>query len=177
MERAPRPEVVLSQHVGPLPENMVVLREENMFNLADTITVTVHGKQAHGSQPESSVDPIVAAASMMVAADDLLARGVADLGVILVTVGRIRGGTAPNIIPDTCEFTNQVRTPDPAVRETVMSAVHRILDAEATTSRATVSHEVTSTFPRCFDPEQTRRVRAALTGAFGEATVIGCRTR
>ena len=147
---APRPEVVLSQHVGPLPENiLVVLREENMFNLADTITVTVHGKQAHGSQPESSVDPIVAAASMIVRLQTISSREVSPTSGVVVTVRRIRGGTAPNIIPDTCEFTINVRTPDPAVRETVMSAVHRILDAEAAASRATVSHEVNSTFPRC----------------------------
>lgn len=173
-ERAPRPEVVLSQHVGPLPENMVAVREGNMFNLADTLTVTVHGKQAHGSQPESSVDPIVAAASMIVRLQTISSREVAPTSGVVVTVGRIRGGTAPNIIPDTCEFSVNVRTPDTAVRQRVMDAVHRILDAEAAASRASVTHVVEGTFPRCFnDHEQTGRVRSALASEFGEGAVIG----
>jgi hippurate hydrolase len=172
-ERAPRPEVVLSQHVGPLPAGMYVMRPENMMNLGDTLTVTVRGRQAHGSQPETSIDPIVAAAAMVLRLQTISSREVSPTSGVVVTVGRIRGGTAPNIIPDTCEFTVNVRTPDEATRDTVMSAVHRILKAEADASRATVTTAANSSFPRCFnDPEQTARVRAAFTDAWGDAAVM-----
>lgn len=172
-DRAPRPEVVLAQHVGPLPAGMYVTKPRDMMSLGDTLAVTVRGKQAHGSQPESSVDPIVAAAAMVLRLQTIASREVSPRAGVVVTVGTMRGGTAPNIIPDTCSFTVNVRTPDAAVRESVMEAVDRILRAEAAASRATVEHESTSSFPRCFnDPEQTEKVRAAFVDAYGEQAVM-----
>ena len=172
-DRAPRPDVVLAQHVGPLPSGMYVTKPRDMMSLGDTLAVTVRGRQAHGSQPESSVDPVVVAAAMVLRLQTIASREVSPRAGVVVTVGTIRGGTAPNIIPDTCSFTINVRTPDAATRETVMEAVDRILRAEAAASRASVEHETISSFPRCFnDPEQTDKVRAALVDAYGEQAVM-----
>ncbi|RKW70825.1 amidohydrolase [Galactobacter caseinivorans] len=167
-ERAPRPEVLLGQHVMPMPAGQVALRAENQMSLADTLRVTVTGKQAHGSQPDLSVDPIVAVASMVLRLQTIVSRELKPGTAAVVTVSVLRAGTAVNIIPDTASFVLNIRTPDQASRDTVLAAVHRIVDAEAVAARAQVSYETLNQFTRCFnDPEHTARVQALLGQALG----------
>ncbi len=172
-DRAPRPEVLLGQHVGPAPAGMFALRAGHLMSLTDTLQVTVHGQQAHGSQPQDAVDPIVAAASLVGRLQTVVSREVAPGAGVVVTVGTIRGGTAPNIIPETCELTINIRTPDEATREPVVAAVRRIMQAEALASRTRVEVDSMDSFSRCFnDPEETEKVIGALRGAFSEEAVI-----
>lgn len=172
-EQAPRPEVVLGQHVGPGPGGTVALRAESVLSLSDTTTVTVHGVQSHGSRPDHSVDPVVATAQAIVALQSVVSREVEPGAGVVVTVGTVRAGSAPNIIPESAEFTLNIRTPTPEVREVVITAVHRILDGVAATTRARFEVEEWESFGRCWnDPVETDRVIGALRGAFGEPGVM-----
>lgn len=173
-ERAPRPEVVLAQHVMPHAQGVVAIHSGNMASLADSWRVTVRGRQAHGSQPDKAIDPIVMAASMVLRLQTIVSRELPPTTPAVVTVGTFNAGLKENIIPDAAEFTLNIRTPDEAVRAQVLGAVRRIINAEAAASGAPepevceISH-----FPRLFnDPEQTLRVQAALRTAFGEAAVV-----
>lgn len=171
-ERAPRPQVVLGQHVMPLPVGQAALRAENVMSLADTLRVTVTGKQAHGSQPDLSVDPIVAVASMVLRLQTIVSRELVPGTAAVVTVSVLRAGAAVNIIPETASFVLNIRTPDEPTRNTVRAAVHRIVDAEAAAARASVSYEQLNRFPRCFnDPKQTERVQELLGQALGAENV------
>lgn len=172
-ERAPRPEVLLVQHVGPMPAGLVASKTENILSLSDTLWVTVHGQQAHGAQPQDSIDPIVAAAAIVTKLQTIVSRVVAPGSGVVVTVGMIQGGTAPNIIPETCHFTVNVRTPEPELRERVMAQLRRILEAEALASGTRVEVERHEAFGRCYnDPEQTEVVLDALRAEFGEGGVV-----
>lgn len=169
----PKPDMVIGQHVMPLPAGHVALKPQNLMSMANTYTVTVNGKQAHGSQPDASIDPIVAAAHMIVRLQTVVSRETHIAGGVVVTVGSIHAGSAPNIIPDTAEFTINIRTPDEAVRERTLAAVHRIVEAEAAASGATVDIVPLNAFPRCFnDPAATARVTSLLEEAFGDRGVI-----
>lgn len=172
-DKAPRPVAVIGQHVMPLPAGTVLLGEGNAMSLANSLRVTVHGKQAHGSQPEASVDPIVAMAAMILRLQTVVSREVAPQAAAVVTVGTVRAGLKENIIPASAEFTLNIRTPNEDVQKAVLEAVHRIIEAEATASRATVSFAEINHFPRCYnDPEQTARVRAALEAELGAEAVV-----
>jgi amidohydrolase len=61
--RVPRPDVVLGQHVAPLPAGMLGLRSGAAFAASDSVRVTLHGAGGHGSRPEATVDPVVRAAA------------------------------------------------------------------------------------------------------------------
>ena len=65
MGPCPKPEVVLAQHVMPVGQGKLIVRDGHMTSLADSWKITVHGQQAHGSQPDKSIDPIVAAAALV----------------------------------------------------------------------------------------------------------------
>jgi len=173
-DRAPRPEVVLAQHVMPLEAGKFWLRPGNMASLADSWRITVRGRQAHGSQPEKSLDPIVAAASMVLRLQTIVSRELAPITPAVVTVGTFHAGLKENIIPETAEFSINVRTPDEDVRAHVLGSIRRIVAAEAAASGIEEPAIVEiNRFPRLFnDAGHTARATAALTAAFGPDSVI-----
>jgi hippurate hydrolase len=145
-----------------------------MASLADSWRITVRGRQAHGSQPEKSLDPIVAAASMVLRLQTIVSRELAPMTPAVVTVGTFHAGLKENIIPETAEFSVNVRTPDEDVREHVLASIRRIVAAEAVASGIGEPAIVEiNRFPRLFnDSEHTARATAALTAGFGPESVV-----
>ncbi len=119
-ERFGRPDVVLGQHVAPLPAGSIGLRTGPAFAAADALRVVLHGQGAHGSRPETSVDPVVMAAAVVLRLQTVVSREIGGTDVAVVTVGALHAGTASNIIPDRAELLLNIRTFDPAVRERVL---------------------------------------------------------
>lgn len=173
-DRAPRPEVVLAQHVMPVEAGKFWLKAGNMASLADSWRITVRGRQAHGSQPENSLDPIVAAASMVLRLQTIVSRELAPITPAVVTVGTFHAGLKENIIPETAEFSVNVRTPDESVRAHVLGSIRRIVAAEAAASGIGEPAIVEiNRFPRLFnDAEHTARAKAALIAGFGPDSVV-----
>ncbi|MBE9375277.1 amidohydrolase [Saccharopolyspora sp. HNM0983] len=163
-DRAPRPEVVLGQHVGPGSAGEVHYRTGTAASMADSWEVTMFGRGGHGSQPQRCIDPIVQVAHTITRIQAVVAREVDPARSAVVTVGRISGGLKENIIPDSAVFTLNVRTFDERVRERVLASLRRIIAAEAEASGApepTITE--LSRFPRLInDEEATARTMAAL---------------
>lgn len=172
-DKAPRPEVIFGQHVMPGLTGTVSLSVGNAMAMADSLKVTVRGRQSHGSQPEDAIDPIVLGAHMVVRLQTIVSREVSPLESAVVTVGTFRGGLKENIIPATAEFTLNVRTHEPRVRELVLASIRRIVAAEAAASGAPEpTVEELYTFPRNYnDPDAAEAVVEALTAALGEDAV------
>ena len=164
-DRCGRPDVVLGQHVAPLPAGVIGLRLGPAFAAADTLRVTLHGRGAHGSRPEVSVDPVVMAAAVVMRLQTVVSREVGGTDTAVVTVGVLRAGTAANIIPDEAELLVNVRTFSPDVRSRVLEAIERIVHAEAAASAAPREPEieVISSFPAVEnEPAAVARTRRAL---------------
>ena len=173
-DRAPHPEIIYGQHVWPGLTGTIDISSGVAMAMADSWRVTVHGRQAHGSQPDKSIDPIVLGAHMVVRLQTIVSREVHPMKATVLTVGTFHGGLKENIIPATAEFTVNVRTFDVDVRTRVLASLRRILSAEALASGA---HEpvieVLSTFPRCYnDPAATADLIAELGRSLGEDSVF-----
>lgn len=156
-DRAPKPEVIYGQHVWPGLAGTVNISRGTAMAMADSWKITVQGRQAHGSQPDQSIDPIVLGAHMVVRIQTIVAREVHPMKSAVVTIGTFHAGLKENIIPDTAEFSVNVRTFDPEVRERVLDSLRRIIKAEADASGAPApSIDEISSFPQCYnDPDTT----------------------
>ncbi|MHA7276229.1 amidohydrolase [Arthrobacter sp. HLT1-21] len=156
-DKAPQPEVIYGQHVWPGLAGTVNISRGTAMAMADSWKITVQGRQAHGSQPDQSIDPIVLGAHMVVRIQTIVAREVHPMKSAVVTIGTFHAGLKENIIPDTAEFSVNVRTFDPEVRERVLASLRRIIKAEADASGAPApSIEEISSFPQCYnDPDAT----------------------
>ena len=171
---APRPKVIFGQHVLPAPKGHFLVSAGEFMAASDSYDVKVFGQGGHGSQPESTIDPIVLGASMITRLQTIVSREVAPLDSVVVTVGTFHGGTKNNIIPDSATFTLNIRTFNPATRQKVLDAVHRIIRGEALVAGAP-EPEITAqpSFPPTInDPVTTAHVQEVIKGALGEQFVI-----
>ncbi|MEV0681968.1 amidohydrolase [Actinosynnema sp. NPDC050436] len=174
-DRFGTPDVVLGQHVTPIPAGVIGLRPGPAFAAADTLKVTLYGEGGHGSRPESAVDPVVMAAATVLRLQTVVSREVSGLDTAVVTVGAINAGTVANIIPDSAELLLSVRSYTPAVRERVLAAIERIVRAEAAASGATRDPEITTVtgYPAVVnDPGAAARTRTALARVVTDARVV-----
>lgn len=96
----PKPDVVLAQHVLVHPAGYVGVKQGSFLSAADSLRITSYGRGAHGSMPQAAVDPVVMAAMCVVRLQTIGSREIAATTPAVLTVGGIKAGTDPNIIPD-----------------------------------------------------------------------------
>jgi hippurate hydrolase len=173
-DRFPRPDVIFGQHVMPAPAGQLSYRSGTTQAAADSLAVRLFGRGAHGSMPESSVDPVVMAAATVLRLQTVVSREIAATDAAVVTVGALHAGSTANVIPDDALLKINVRSFDATVRRRVLDAIERIVKAEALASGAPKAPEITTTehYPLTSnDPAATTRVAAALRAHFGEDRV------
>jgi len=160
-KRFPKPAVVLGQHVMVGPAGAVAGRTGAITSAADSLQIRLFGRGAHGSMPQSSIDPVVMAAATVMRLQTVVSREVAAAEAAVVTVGALQAGTKENVIPDEAIIKLNVRTFDAGVRQRVLAAIERIVNAEAAASGAPRPPEITplDRYPlNVNDAEATRRV-------------------
>ena len=167
----PTPEIILGQHVMVGPAGTVSHRSGVILSAGDSMRVRLFGRGSHGSQPQTSIDPVIMAAATTLRLQTIVSREVSPLDSAVVTVGSLRAGTKDNIIPDDATLELNVRTYDARVREHVLSAIERICRAECQASSAEQppQFEVLSSYPLTEnDAASTRRVADAFRAQFAE---------
>ncbi|HET7306460.1 MAG TPA: M20 family metallopeptidase [Gammaproteobacteria bacterium] len=142
-DRFPNPDVVLGQHVMVGPAGAIAGRTGVITSAADSLQIRLFGRGAHGSMPQASIDPVVMAASVVLRLQTIVAREVAPAEAAVVTVGSLQAGTKENVIPDEAVIKLNVRTFNEGVRQRVLDAITRIVNAEAAASGAPKPPEIT----------------------------------
>lgn len=171
----PTPDVVLGQHVTPLPAGMLGAHSGAAMAAVDTMEVTMHGRGGHGSRPETTIDPIVMAAATVMRLQGVVSREVAPQDTSVVTVGSLHAGTKNNIIAAEARLGISVRSFNEDVRARVLAAVQRIIAAESQASGAPKPPELEwgERYPVTVnEPEATARVNAAFAAEFGAENVL-----
>ena len=170
LERFPKPEVVLGQHVMVGPSGTVAGSSGPITSAADSFQIRLFGRGAHGSMPQASIDPVVMAAATVMRLQTIVSRETAATDAAVVTVGVLQAGTKENVIPDEAIIKLNIRTFDAGVRKHVLEAITRIANAEAAASGAPKPPEITplDRYPlNVNDKEASQRVANALRAYFG----------
>ncbi|MGN0291501.1 MAG: M20 family metallopeptidase [Lachnospiraceae bacterium] len=103
---------------------------------ADYFEIKVQGKGCHGSMPNTGVDPLNAAAHILIALQEIHARELAMDERVVLTIGTMNAGTAPNVIPDTVVMGGSIRTFDEESRSYVKERMIQIAEGIANSFRA-----------------------------------------
>lgn len=109
----------------------VLTRPGVIMAATDALRIVLHGRGGHGSRPETTVDPAVMAAAVVLRLQTIVSREISATDSAVVTVGQLHVGTANNIIADDAVLEVNIRTFDGQVRDRVLAAVERIVRAEA----------------------------------------------
>ncbi|CAN0620800.1 N(alpha)-acyl-glutamine aminoacylase [Burkholderia multivorans] len=171
MSRFPKPDVILGQHVMVGSAGTVGYRAGTILSAGDSLKIRLFGRGSHGSQPQTSIDPVIMAASTTLRLQTIVSREISPRDSAVLTVGALQAGTKENIIPDDATLKLNMRTFDEDVREYMLGAIRRICCAECMASNAPREPEFTtlSSYPLTVnDDATTQRLRDAFGAWFGE---------
>lgn len=136
----PRPDAALMIHVAagmPLPAGTVVVSAPGVSApAADYFTIRVHGKGCHGSAPQNGIDPLTAAAHILIALQEIHARELSASDETVLTIGTFHAGEAGNVIPDTATMGGTIRTYDEKTRAYLKERMTAIAQSIAEAFRA-----------------------------------------
>ncbi|WP_370583004.1 amidohydrolase [Pontibacter sp. 172403-2] len=171
MDRFPKPDIILGQHVMVGEAGTVGHRSGAILSAGNSLKVKLFGRGAHGSQPQTSVDPVVMAAATTMRLQTIISREVAPIENAVLTVGALQAGTKENIIPEEATLKLNIRTFNDVVRDHILSAVKRICCAECAASNAPRDPEFTEldSYPLTEnDAMATAKVAEAFEAQFGD---------
>lgn len=139
----PVPDAVFGLHVWPNTVGQIAVRQGPIMAAAGNFKIIVKGRQTHGSQPWSGVDPIVVSSQIVLGLQTIASRqvNVAYLPSVL-TVGQITGGNRSNIIPDSVVMVGTLRTFDDAMRADIAMRIKRTAEDIARSAGATAIVEI-----------------------------------
>ena len=125
---SPRVEKTLSLHLwNEKPLGWIHVAKGPVLAGAELFIIKLTGKGGHGAMPDTTIDPVVAAAHIITALQTIASRNVAPLQPAVISVTSIHAGTTFNVIPQTAELTGTIRTFDPAVRKLVFERFDQVV--------------------------------------------------
>ena len=113
------------------PEGQIMVKPGPITACCDVLTIVVEGVAGHGGLPQKSVDPVVAAASLVMALQTVVARNTDPHDPVVVTVGAINGGSMATVIPGAVKLLVGIRTVTEPVREKVLARIRELVQLHA----------------------------------------------
>tara|TARA_B110000208_G_scaffold62299_1_gene80954 strand:+ start:4440 stop:5708 length:1269 start_codon:yes stop_codon:yes gene_type:complete len=129
----PKVDAIFGLHINSqTPVGTIKYKTGGIMASVERFVITVKGKQTHGSQPWSGVDPILISAKIIDGLQTIISRE-AELTneAAVITVGKITSGTRFNIIPESSEMIGTVRTLDPKMREMIETRMKEMVEGIA----------------------------------------------
>lgn len=159
--------------IGEMLEGTVGLKSGPFMASPDTFNIKVYGKGGHGSKPSIAIDPIVAAANIIMSIQTVVSRLNDALEPLVVTIGSIHGGSAPNIIPDMVEMVGTIRTLNNDLRAKVPGDIKRVAEHAAAVLGARIEFQLEMAYPVCInDKEATEIAKEACLSFLDKEQVI-----
>lgn len=142
-------DAVFALHNDPeIPFGHIALREGPIMAAVDECKITVNGRGGHGAEPQSTADPIVCGASIVMALQTIVSRNIHPLDPTVITVGGFHAGAASNVIPERAEMVLSIRSFDPKVRDQLERRIRAVAEGQA----ASYGMGVTIDYERGYDP-------------------------
>src|SRR3546814_762263 len=165
---------VYGMHNWPLlPAGRIAVRPGPIMAAADQFDVEIHGKGAHGAMPHLGVDPVFIAAQVVTALQGLVARTVDPLDSAVLSVTRMEGGAAHNVIPERAKLAGTVRTYRPETQDRIEKGIAAIASGIAGGFGATAVSNYRRGYPATVNPAREAALAAEIAaGVVGEENVV-----
>ncbi len=170
----PKPEAIFGLHVtSAMRVGDIALKPAGLMASSDSLRIEIKGSQTHGAMPWGGVDPIVAAAQVVMALQTIPSRQIdVTRSPVVVTVGSIHGGNRGNIIPDTVVMEGTIRSHDEGIRDQLHAKIKEVTEATARAAGAEAKVAINRGYPVTYnDPPLTEWAGASLRRAAGDERV------
>jgi len=128
----PRPDMALALHIwNDKPLGWLGITSGPVMAAADTFAITLTGKGGHGASPHQTKDPVVAAAQIVSAVQNIVSRNVNPLDSAVISVTAMNAGDAFNVIPSAVRLKGTIRTFEADIRTLVQERFRQIVSGIA----------------------------------------------
>ena len=170
----PKVETIFGLHINSLTEaGKIRYRPGGTMASSDGLYITVKGKQTHGANPWTGVDPIVTAAQIIMGLQTVVSRMTPlNESAAVVTIGSIHAGIRGNIIPEEAKMTGTIRCLDKKIQLQIHENIRRVATNIAESAGATAEVVIDMSNPVTYNnPELTKKMVPTLEETAGEANV------
>lgn len=150
-----------------LKQGVMAVVPGHVMASSDIFQLKIIGTPGHGAWPHLAVDPVIVASDVISALQNIISRELDPVKTAAITIGKVYGGTAVNIIPESVTLDGTVRTFDPEVRDFIQTRIEGI--ARGVTQAARATYELTYDHimpPVNNDPDLTAQTYEILNNAF-----------
>ncbi len=165
----PEIEGALGLHIwSGVAAGTVGVRSGAIFASADEFAILITGRGGHGALPHQALDPVPIASMVVLALQTLISRETSPFQSAVVTIGKIEGGQAFNVIPETVSLVGTVRAFTREDRDRLLRRVGEVASGIAGTFGATATMERRAGCPPVIsDPAMAELVRSAVLASPG----------
>jgi len=167
----PKVDAIFGMHISSMtPLGTITYRPGGLLAASDTYSITVKGRQAHGSAPWMGVDPIVVAAQIINGLQTIISRqSELTKEAAVITVGRLQAGIRENIIPEEAFMAGTIRTLDAGMQDKIHEKIKLTATKIAESAGATAEVTIRRGYPITYnDPALTEKMATSLERAAGK---------
>lgn len=170
----PAPQAVIGQHVMPLiPAGKVGFRGGKYMASTDELYVTVRGRGGHGAQPQQNIDPVVIAAHIITALQQVVSRIADPKMPSVLSFGKVTADGATNVIPDAVYLEGTFRTFDEEWRKEAHERMIKMATGIAESMGGSCDFEVRRGYPFLVNEEKlTAEIRGYAEDFLGKENVL-----
>ena len=172
-ERFPCDAIFAMHNMPGVPAGHMVFIDGPAMASSDDVTITLTGLGGHGAMPHRAHDPIVAAASIVMALQTIVSRNVDPQQTAVITVGALTAGQANNVIPHSARLELSVRALDPEVRDLLQARITELVSAQAQSLGVSARIDYRRDYPVLVNtPAETEFARQVATDLLGGDQVV-----
>ena len=167
---------VYALHNWPeLPLGTIALNSGPMMAAVDEFDITVLGKGGHAAMPQLAVDPVVIASQIVIAVQTIISRSINPVDKALISITKIHGGTAYNVIDDEVKLSGTIRTFKPETRSFIEKKMKEISEgiAKAQGGGVNIEFDLVNKYPATINSKKESEFAASVAKkVVGEENVI-----
>ncbi len=170
----PRADLVTALHCMPgLPVGVLALRNGAMMASCAHFKVTIRGRGGHSSRPHQAIDPVVAAAAIVVELQSVVSRRIDPQQAAVLSVCRIAGGELANVIPDEVVLEGTARALDMKVAAALETGLREVVEAVSRAHRTRCEIDYRLAYPVTLNaPEPTALARRVIRETVGDERFV-----
>jgi len=154
---------VWGMHNWPgMPVGTVAVRAGAMMAAYDMFELDIKGVGGHGAMPHLGIDPILVSAQVVTALQSIASRNVDPMDAVVVSVTKIHGGDAYNVIPGMVQLAGTTRSFRPEVRDMIEPRMKQIIDGVCAGFGATAELRYEKRYPPTVNSEAETEMAAAV---------------
>lgn len=122
----PKVDHALALHIMPIKKGQILIKNGVVTAASDGFEIKVFGKSAHTSKPEEGIDAINIGSHVVVAMNSIISKNIDPFQVATFSVGKIKGGTANNVVADYAQINGMVRSLSSEARATIIRRIEEL---------------------------------------------------